>query len=99
VIAMSKKKVTNEDLLKQIKELQKKVDENNQIVPYIVNPQPVVILKGHDHCTCQHCHPIVNPIQPYNPWRQTPYIISSGQTTLGVGFPGNLVNSSTNFIS
>jgi len=58
---MKSKTVTNEDLLKKIEELEKKLTEQRTVV---VQPYPYY-MQDHSHCTCYQCHP-----QQYNPYAQ-----------------------------
>lgn len=91
------KKITNEDLLKQIKELQKKVEESKHIVPYI--PAPIVVSSPcHHHCHCLQC----NPIQPIHvvPFTNPCYtvtnfggVVGNIQSTLGNGQVGQSTTS------
>ena len=74
------KKITNEDLMKQLEELKKKIDA--QPVPVIIPQLPVVVYPGHTHCTCQWCHPHYN--QPY--YQTFPnYTVTSGGTNNMIG--------------
>lgn len=60
-----KKEVTNEQLLKKIEDLEKKIEEQKPIVlqpiPYM--PAPIVVQPCHHHCNCWQCNP--HPYHPY----------------------------------
>jgi hypothetical protein len=80
---MDKQLITNEELLKQIKQLQEQVEKMKTPVPYLVpyiTPVP-------QHCSCHHCHPSITYIQPYTV--NTPYIYMGGGGG-GIGISGSL---------
>lgn len=94
---------TNKELLKEIKKLQRQVEENRSRVPYV--PVPYTITHGcscHSCCGHQHYHPA--PINPY----VSPYTyIGSGGNVLGrgdivlcqnttTGLTGTLMNNTIN---
>lgn len=81
---MKKKTITNEDLMKQLEELKKKIDAQPVPVPVVIPQLPVVVCPGHTHCTCQWCHP-----QPYYPLQ--PYYTTIGLQSGTIG--GNLMST------
>jgi hypothetical protein len=70
------KKASNEDLLKQIKILEEKLENQKIFVPY-TPAVPYHLPYDHSHCTCFVCHPKYPYYQPYIP----PYVVSSGGTS------------------
>lgn len=79
------KKITNEDLLKEIVALKKQVEENRMVVPYIPF-QPIVVSPPCHH----HCHPIYS--QPYSIMMGNNVGLQSAGHLNSVGAASNILN-------